>query len=60
MKFFFYIRFINLFDNPIHVDESEDASLPEREDDDKQFMQTYIETLKDRGDVWLCDYFVTQ
>lgn len=49
----FLFRFIKLFDNPINLDVSEDEKDPEQTEHDKEFMQTYIETLKDRGNLQL-------
>ncbi|XP_036434672.1 leucine-rich repeat-containing protein 2 isoform X2 [Colossoma macropomum] len=49
------IKFIRLFDNPLskNVDEDEKAvsidDTTEQEDHEKEFIQTYIETLKDRA-----------
>ncbi|KAG9270659.1 leucine-rich repeat-containing protein 2 isoform X1 [Astyanax mexicanus] len=50
------IKFIKLFDNPIGKNEEEDkhhsisnATEEEEEDHEKEFMQTYVETLKDRA-----------
>lgn len=44
------IRFIQLFDNPINLDVNEDKKddALEQTEHDKEFMQAYIETLKDR------------
>ncbi|KAF5905321.1 leucine-rich repeat-containing protein 2, partial [Clarias magur] len=44
------IKFIQLFDNPIKMDVSEDQKDDplEQTEHDKEFMQTYIECLKDR------------
>ncbi|KAG7332356.1 hypothetical protein KOW79_004190 [Hemibagrus wyckioides] len=44
------IKFIRLFDNPVGLDVSEDTKdkVFEETEHDKEFMQTYIETLKDR------------
>ncbi|XP_060787852.1 leucine-rich repeat-containing protein 2 isoform X3 [Neoarius graeffei] len=45
------LKFIKLFDNPISLDVSEDKkdNTLEQTEHDKEFMQTYIETLKDRA-----------
>uniref|UniRef100_W5LP32 Leucine rich repeat containing 2 n=1 Tax=Astyanax mexicanus TaxID=7994 RepID=W5LP32_ASTMX len=50
------IKFIKLFDNPIGKNEEEEkhhsisnATEEEEEDHEKEFMQTYVETLKDRA-----------
>ncbi|KAL6458766.1 hypothetical protein MHYP_G00322380 [Metynnis hypsauchen] len=49
------IKFIKLFDNPLNKDDDEDGkAVPsddttEQEDHEKEFMHTYIETLKDRA-----------
>ncbi|KAI5094937.1 leucine-rich repeat-containing protein 2, partial [Silurus meridionalis] len=44
------IKFIKLFDNPIHLDVDTDKkkNTLEETEHDKEFIQTYIETLKDR------------
>uniref|UniRef100_A0A8B9JB97 Leucine rich repeat containing 2 n=1 Tax=Astyanax mexicanus TaxID=7994 RepID=A0A8B9JB97_ASTMX len=54
------IKFIKLFDNPIGKNEEEDkhhsisnATEEEEEDHEKEFMQTYVETLKDRGKIFI-------
>ncbi|XP_026855557.1 leucine-rich repeat-containing protein 2 [Electrophorus electricus] len=43
------IKFIKLFDNPVTMNDSEDKDESIQQDEhEKEFMQTYIETLKDR------------
>ncbi|XP_047011524.1 leucine-rich repeat-containing protein 2 isoform X2 [Ictalurus punctatus] len=45
------LKFIKLFDNPTSLDISEDKkdNTLEQTEHDKEFMQAYIDTLKDRG-----------
>ncbi|KAK3539768.1 hypothetical protein QTP70_013202 [Hemibagrus guttatus] len=57
------LKFIKLFDNPVGLDVSEDTKdqVFEQTEHDREFMQTYIETLKDRGETRVLQVFtVTQ
>ena len=46
----FLFRFIKLYDNMVdEIMEGDDEILETRQDHHKEFMQTYIDTVKDRG-----------